>query len=253
MHGNVCIIDAQSDNSPQSTKVKVEFYGESMCPFCRKFVAEAWPAVWRNEDLKEFVDYTMVPWGNAYFTTQACGGAPYNAQTRACWYKNCVETSADDPDCFEGEIVYQHGPDEGILDIYESCVLNELGITVGVEFAECVEGSNMEKYKHDVPALVEECLSCRKCRNTVDACVHSQRGKDLEIQMAKKTPSHPGVPYIVVNGKAIDNPLAVKQAVCETLSEQDRPESCGSSSSGGASGAFIRSSNSETVNTSMCV
>mmetsp|Transcript_1543 Transcript_1543/g.2108 ORF Transcript_1543/g.2108 Transcript_1543/m.2108 type:complete len:272 (-) Transcript_1543:82-897(-) len=224
---NFIVDDAKTQEVPKETieKIKVEFYGESECPYCRKFVTEAWPEVWSDSELKELVEYTMIPWGNAYFATNSCGGAPYNAQTRACWYKTCVAVSADDADCFSGEVIYQHGGSEGALDIYESCVLNELGITMGVSFAECVEGPNMEKFDRDVAALVEHCISCSSCLHKVEACV-AQNGKELEVQMAKATPSHPGVPYVLVNGKPIDEPLDVQQAVCEALPDDARPSSC---------------------------
>ena len=54
-------------------KVKVHFYGEAQCPFCRKFVTETWHEIWSDEELKSKIDYEFVPWGNAYFATEECG------------------------------------------------------------------------------------------------------------------------------------------------------------------------------------
>jgi len=224
-------IGTTAEREASSIKVKVEFYGEAKCPFCRKFVTEAWPMVWKDPVLKELVDYSMFPWGNAYFSTQTCGGGPYSPETRHCWYTNCVDVATPaDPDCFEGEAVYQHGPSEGALDIYEACVINELGMDTGVEFAACIEGPNMELYDHNVTALVETCLSCGHCLHKVNTCVSSKRGKELEVQMAKATPDHPGVPYIVVNGNPLDDDdvLDIKKIICEAAasSQADRLKSC---------------------------
>jgi Gamma interferon inducible lysosomal thiol reductase (GILT) len=103
-----------------STAVKVQFYGESQCPFCRKFVTETWNEIWNDADLKAHIDYEFVPWGNAYFATVECGKGPYDPKERACFYDHCItnsghtfDSSTPDDDCFSGEPVYQHSQKEG--------------------------------------------------------------------------------------------------------------------------------------------
>lgn len=221
---------AAATNNNNNVLVKVEFYGEALCPFCRKFVTTAWPSVWNDAQLRLLVDDTMVPWGNAYFPTRQCGGEPFSHETMACWFQHCVQTlSADnDDDCFAGKPVHQHGAIEGILDQYETCVLHELGLEAGVAFAVCVEGPNLERYQNDATALVAACLD----DSLIDAmqhCVETQ-GRDLEILNAKQTPGHAGVPYVLVNGVPLQDPLQIKAAVCQALAEESiRPASCSSS------------------------
>jgi Gamma interferon inducible lysosomal thiol reductase (GILT) len=102
--------------------VKVQFFGEAQCPFCRKFVQEAWPSVWEDSDLMQYVQYDFVAWGNAYFQIQKCsrGDDTYNADERKCWYANCSPIDRQggnavqyEDDCFSGKVIYQHSAKEG--------------------------------------------------------------------------------------------------------------------------------------------
>jgi hypothetical protein len=105
--------------------VKVDFFGEAQCPFCRKFVREAWPTVWQDTELMEYVQYDFVAWGNAYFQTEQCShGDVYDADERACWYENCspnqtngqptgIFGKSDENDCYSGKVIYQHSEKEG--------------------------------------------------------------------------------------------------------------------------------------------
>ena len=226
-------------------QVKVEFYGEALCPLCRQFVTQAWPTVWNDADLKALVDYTMVPWGNAYFATAECGGLPFNKQTMTCWYQHCVEKAADDDndkDCFTGQAIYQHDKFEGLLDQYESCVLHELGLDAGVAFAACVEGPLLEQHLNNVSALVASCLD-ESLAPAMQDCVQTQ-GRALEVRNAKQTPRHLGVPVVLVNGKPADDPMTdIKTAVCQAVPGEARPTSCKSTTNTAASSSSSRATN----------
>ena len=104
--------------------VKVDFFGEAQCPFCRKFVREAWPVVWQDTELMEYVQYDFVAWGNAYFQIDQCShGDVYDPDERACWYEHCSPTRRSHPNylqeddasehCFSGKVIYQHSEKEG--------------------------------------------------------------------------------------------------------------------------------------------
>lgn len=102
----------------QEEVVRVQFYGEAQCPFCRKFVREAWPTVWHDAELMQHVDYDFVAWGNAYFQIDKCSnGDVYDADERACWYENCSPNGnriqKEEDYCFSGNVIYQHSDKEG--------------------------------------------------------------------------------------------------------------------------------------------
>ena len=210
--------------------VKVRFYGESQCPFCRKFVTTSWKLIWDDDELRALIDYDYIPWGNAYFATDVCGRGPYNADERQCWWKECIGGNGggggrnssswnnhdddDDNDCFKGPVVYQHSEKEGLVDIYESCVKELYGIDEAVDFTYCAEGPKMDQA--DIPEAKDLMQSCAKFPDDVQLCF-DLRGRLLEIDNARQTPDHPGVPYVVVDGEALDDPFEVKGVICERL------------------------------------
>ncbi|KAG7351711.1 thiol reductase [Nitzschia inconspicua] len=234
--------DNDDDNS-NTIRVQVVFYGESQCPHCRKFVTEAWPTVWLDvEGLREYVDYDMIPWGNAYFATQECGHGPYSPDERACWYKKCKDqytlTVKDDQnnddggnDCFTGRAVYQHGEKEGIVDIYETCIKVAYSLEDAVDFTYCAEGSIMDNEEINAEQLLTICTVSLPDvdAKAVQQC-YEQRGKQLEIANAKQTPEHPGVPYVLLDGKPVDDPMEIQTAICNALQSKGLdplPDSCG--------------------------
>jgi hypothetical protein len=217
--------------------VTVEFYGEAQCPYCRKFVQEAWPTVWEDDELMKHVQYDFVAWGNAYFSTAKCSSSSsssssnsqYDPQERACWYKECIETSPDnikrtegDDDCFSGKVIYQHSEKEGMVDIYENCVKLHYGLETAVDFTYCCEGPNMDDptlaTAHD---LLVKCANGDDSSSAFDAdviqdCLETH-GHIMEVLAAKQTPSHPGVPYVVVDGESLEDPFSIQKAICDRL------------------------------------
>ena len=210
-------------------QVSVRFYGESQCPFCRKFVEEVWSEIWKDADLQSYIDYDFVPWGNAYFATAMCGQGPYDPKERACFYDHCI--TAEDPDdkaCFGGEPIYQHSEKEGKVDIYETCILHDVGLKEAVDFTYCVEGSIMDDTSLTAQDLLEKCASEGVDPSKVQDCLET-RGRALEIKNAKKTPVHPGVPYVLVDGESLDDPFQTKAAICEKLKQKGAtPNACAS-------------------------
>ena len=217
------------------TLVNVKFYGESQCPYCRKFVREAWPEIWNDKELRSVIEYDFIPWGNAYFATNECGKGPtYDAEERQCWYKKCIAKNSSitinnknnnndgvegrDNDCFIGPVIYQHSTEEGILDIYETCVKELYGLDIAVNFTYCVEGPKMDDT--DTYGTAKELMSsCIDACEDIHAC-YKLRGHLIEISNAKLTPNHPGVPYILVDGDAIDNPFDIKNVICDKLKQK---------------------------------
>ncbi|CAJ1968926.1 unnamed protein product [Cylindrotheca closterium] len=210
--------------SSEKPKVVVRFYGEAQCPFCRKFVTEVWQPIWEDLELRNYIDYDFVPWGNAYFATKQCGSGPYNSVERACWYKNCINEQSDGKkDCFDSEaVVYQHGQKEGDVDVYESCIKTLFGLDYAVEFTYCAEGPKMDNKSQDSKALMKECAGLvipKVDFPAIDECFDLQ-GRKLEIHNARNTPEHPGVPYVLIEGAPIDDIAHTKETICKRLEEK---------------------------------
>jgi hypothetical protein len=226
---------ATAATADTTTTVKVVFYGEAQCPYCRKFVTDIWPKVWDDLELRSFVDYDFIPWGNAYFATDECGKGPqYNPAERHCWSSMCFPESKDGfednaNDCFSGEPIHQHSVKEGQVDIYETCVKEMYGMETAVDFMLCCEGDFMETMD-SAKDLMKQCTPTLEIAAGVEECLEV-RGKQLEIQNAKATPDHPGVPFVMVDGEALDDPFSVKDAICAKLAnggtaEDDLPKAC---------------------------
>mmetsp|Transcript_21972 Transcript_21972/g.30586 ORF Transcript_21972/g.30586 Transcript_21972/m.30586 type:complete len:276 (-) Transcript_21972:1135-1962(-) len=243
-----------------NSNVTVRFYGEAQCPFCRRFVTEAWPTVWNDPELRAIIDYDFIPWGNSYFPTQDCGGiddATYDADVRQCWYQKCITNNDNlvkmEEDCFSGEPIYQHSKKEGQVDIYETCVKDIMGIDAAVSFTYCSEGSHMDdEHLPSARDLMEKCITTRdgiSCGiadpvTAVQECF-DVRGRLIEINNAKQTPAHPGVPYVVVDGNPLDDPFSIKDAICERLEAKqgaaiEKPKSCRRPKHGTFSSSFLR-------------
>lgn len=207
-------------------KLDVSFYGESKCPYCRQFLM-----IWNDlyPDFKPYVNFHFVPWGNAYFATEMCGFGPYNPQQRDCWYEHCIVKSNDNEDaCFGGATVYQHSIKEGIIDIYETCVMDLISLDEAISFSVCCEGSKMDDDSMTAQELMESCLEDSTLHDVIHDC-YTTDGHVLEVMNAKQTPKHPGVPYVLLDGKPLDNPMAIKDCVCEALKEDGiHPELCDS-------------------------
>ena len=222
--------------------VSVRFYGESQCPYCRKFVEEAWPTVWNDAELMEHVDYDFIAWGNAYFATPKCSSqsdhSTYDPQERACWYKECIETSTDNPDeCFSPDkVIYQHSVKEGQVDIYEMCVKMHYGLEAGVDFTYCCEGPNMDDpHLAGAQDLLLKCStsssSSDRNRNATQVLdphliheCYKTLGHSIEVQAAKATPSHPGVPYVLVDGEFVEDPFSIQKAICDKLKQKKKQQ-----------------------------
>ena len=220
---------AATDPIVVAKKISVQFYGEAACPFCRKFVEESWKEIWDDDELKGHIDFTFVPWGNAYFATEMCGKGPYNPSERACFYEKCITAETDDDKaCFGGDPIYQHGKKEGQVDIYESCILEDNGLDAAFAFTICVEGSDMDDDAMSAHEVMIECVPEGVDPTEVEECLND-RGRKLEIANAKRTPVHAGVPYVVVDSKPMDNPFDTKATVCKLLDQQGvRPSGCSS-------------------------
>lgn len=167
------------------------------------------------EGIAAIVDLHHHPFGNSYFPTKACGGAPYDPQTRHCWANTCVGNSSPQPDCFSGTPIVQHGETEYDVNKVQACA-QPLTAGDGLvtqrywPFVVCMEkayGARGEK-------------AARSCATKsgidyaqLNACYMGAAGDAAVVAQAKATIDHPGTPYVAVNGHMVE-PDKVLAAVC---------------------------------------
>jgi len=169
----------------------------------------------------DILDLSVYPFGNSYYATEACGKGPYDSDERHCWYKHCVAAESPSSDCFRpGTIVAQHGDTERNINTIEACavVLNPSWKTYW-PFIECMER------EYSTGALPSCAANLGVDAKAISACADGPDGEAAEVKMAKATPDHPGVPYILVNGKVLDDPQGLLQAIC-TAYTGEKPTGC---------------------------
>lgn len=161
----------------------------------------------------DIIDLSFYPWGNAYYATDACGKGPYSSDERHCWFSRCVQPAHAPGDCFAaGSIVAQHGAVERSVNVIEACAIkhNPEWKTYW-PFVQCME----EKYEVDAAETCAKSSGLDYAPIAGCAGGPGSEGEAVEALMAKATPDHPGVPYILVDGKEVGNPTALLKAVCD--------------------------------------
>ncbi|VDM59706.1 unnamed protein product [Angiostrongylus costaricensis] len=149
---------------------------EALCPFCQGWmVDEFYPNVFKN--FAEFINVEFVPFGNA--------------------------------EIINGTITCQHGPEECMINRFESCLIHVLQSQdhyLGVPF-------------ENASALCFRDLSIGEAdQNLIQSCMVSELGEKLQQEAAEKTANvwpdqHIFVPWIIVNGVS----LISKQAMIDNL------------------------------------
>ncbi|XP_053503443.1 gamma-interferon-inducible lysosomal thiol reductase [Ictalurus furcatus] len=166
----------QVNSSRSADSVIVSLYYESLCPGCRQFLAlQLLPTFIM---LNEIMNVELVPYGNAQ------------------------EQQVGD----KYQFTCQHGPDECLGNMIETCVLNKLKGGAQYAVIYCMEAAA------DVVKAAESCLALFSPETRfgdIMACVNGDEGNQLMHQNAKKTaalqPPHQYVPWITVNGEHTDD------------------------------------------------
>eukprot|EP01061_Rhynchopus_euleeides_P028761 TRINITY_DN468_c0_g1_i1.p1 TRINITY_DN468_c0_g1~~TRINITY_DN468_c0_g1_i1.p1 ORF type:complete len:253 (+),score=110.41 TRINITY_DN468_c0_g1_i1:56-760(+) len=197
----------------QYPKVNVMFYAESHCPYCRQAMGGPVNETLTAEGVLDIMDFDYVPWGNAFYITEGCGGksGKYDASIRNCWDAACGAASPP-ADCFKGEMVCQHGTTECTDNAIQVCAKNasSAGVSQYMPFMYCME--YLEKSASSCASIYGIDYS------KVQACATGAQATTL-LQAAARTTAiipggHPGVPYIIVNGSPVSNTNQLLKIVC---------------------------------------
>ncbi|KAJ4840507.1 hypothetical protein Tsubulata_000443 [Turnera subulata] len=166
-------VSAYSLPLPQTNKVSLALYYESLCPYSANFIVNYLYDVFQDKDLLSIVDIYLSPWGNARLRGN--------------------------------DIVCQHGPNECLLNTVEACAIHAWPrLEDHFPFIYCVEKSVYERNFTQWGTCFEK-LGLDS--EPVTKCYASGFGKDLELQYASETdalqPPHKYVPWVVVDGQPL--------------------------------------------------
>jgi len=163
---------------------------------------------------RSIMNFDHLPFGNEYYATTACGGAPYDPDTRHCWAAKCVGTSSPAADCYNGTLVAQHGDEERDMNRMMACAKSlavpATPLRVYWDFVVCMEKAyetvGIGAYEHCGKVALYDPAELQQC-------FKGPRGDRAVEAVAMRTVDHPGTPYVLVNGESVE-PEDALQAVC---------------------------------------
>lgn len=219
--------------------VTVSLFGESGCPDTTGFIFG--PLLQVEEAVGEILRVNWTPFGNAYYITKECGGVPapagcstsstcrYDSTVRDCYFQHCgLGGHPRLADCYGPGVVHcQHGAAECFANRVEACV--KVRDPAGSwPIAQCIEKAfydgtlrNGHSSNEEVTKVAQSCGAPEEALS----CATGPAGDAAVEQMAKETPPHPGVPYILVNGVVLENEKQLLQAVCKAY-QGPKPAGC---------------------------
>lgn len=164
-----------------------------------------------------------MPFGNAAYSTpdDVCGMfnttgyawsefPGYDPDMRQCWEKKCgLDAKAAASSCYSGKAYCQHGGAECAVNAIGACAKHvtkadwtQYGMVVS-----CLEDyyDKIGEAEDDgvINSSIEKCTKgwLPNLRQALLGCYHSQAEEQLKA-VAKKTPVHPGVPFVRVKNKS---------------------------------------------------
>lgn len=190
-----------SSRATDTNVVRVDFYGESLCPDCRHMVLDVLQPIMKQQSLWSLVDLRYIAYGNV--RTTADGSIQCQHGDLECLYNryiNCAQQDGAETDAWFG---------------FVACMAESLG---------GLRGKDGEKYAEK--CAEENGYSGQKMKE----CATGSVGKELEKLAGSETdalvPKHTFVPWIVVNGAAIGSDFEnLDRYICAAL-DGNMPEAC---------------------------
>jgi interferon gamma-inducible protein 30 len=195
-------------------KVAVDFYSESLCPYCSNFIVNYLSKIVDNGVI-DIVDLRMIPYGNAHVYPT-------------------------------GEIICQHGEDECKLNIIQTCAIKLWPkVTKWFPFILCLETLVEDLPRAEVYPKWKTCVEpAGLSLELLEKCFGGPLGDTLEREFAAETdsliPPHQYVPWVLVNGTPLyDDYVYIEKSVCQAYKGANTPNVCERYS--GAGNAMIES------------
>ncbi|KAL8439494.1 hypothetical protein Efla_001425 [Eimeria flavescens] len=194
-------------------RVKVEVLYETLCPFCKLYLAGQVAKTMRS-DLGPWIDLHLYPYGELQLELQR--------ESRVYLPKTGNAREKD------GLVECQHGAEECRLNMLAACGLKKLNEDADrrLAFVECVEALPANKSEEWRICLKE----AGKQKAAIAECFESEEGQTLlkSVGNLSKRFKYNYVPWVNVNGRHLSSSEAnLAFAVCEALGP-DRPHVCSS-------------------------
>lgn len=189
---------ARSSEKPSGEKVRVDFYGESLCPDCRHMMLDVLHPI-MDKGLGPFIELRYIAWGNVR------------------------KMNGDTPQC-------QHGELECLYNRYINCA-QEMNSDSWFGYVSCLAEDLGALRKDDGESRAEQCAKDNGMSHVnLKTCATGDKGRSLEKLAQSDTealvPQHTFVPWIIVNGAAIGNTFEnLDRYICAAM-VGDLPEAC---------------------------
>jgi len=192
---------------------------------CQQFVTTDLNKTLSAEGVWDILDYDYYPWGNAYYNTSKCGTPSYDKPNGMyCWVRECgVENPPED--CFKGSIMCQHGQNECDDNRLEACARYLFKKTMGFEvalFSYCIEN-----YRFGSAALCGTFsgLDGSQIADCFNSAVGDAATQEVALATAQYGDSRLGTPWVVLNGKQVEDTGTLLHQVCEAYTGE-KPAGC---------------------------
>ena len=183
-----------------------------------------------------------MPWGNAYYNSSLLDGCPstpgggYDRGRMPCWAALCNATNAP-AQCFNGKKICQHGIGECEGDSMEACAMHAYpSPTLYAPFVYCLEGQHgywdQQAQKGGLnlsyvqpcaeqagisAAPILECFNDEALKTSLD----QEAARKTAKQAAMVPPSEWGTPFVLVDGKQLQDTDELLRSVCDAWKGQD--------------------------------
>lgn len=221
--------------------VEVKVYVEAGCPYSQAFMKDL-RDVMEDSKFATNTALAVVFWGNSYYSgVNACsvaGNGDWNRSSAKCWRDTCLAPGASalsqPSSCFgPGVARHQHGDLEGEVDRVASCAQRAAGndashgappwLRITTCLLEDYPAKNSTIGAND---LLTNCATKTSFPDVITeealACLAGPLAEQLEGEAASHTPPHPGVPYVLLDGKALDPEAQdFRTALCKKIDPSD--------------------------------
>mmetsp|Transcript_7062 Transcript_7062/g.12154 ORF Transcript_7062/g.12154 Transcript_7062/m.12154 type:complete len:314 (-) Transcript_7062:50-991(-) len=193
-------------DSSNNSKVHIQVYYETRCPYCVSFLNATLGSFWQKSDLKSNVNISLYPYGNAQTVLVSNVSMGYKF-----WHPK-VEQSK-----ITSMSVCQHGKDECFGNLIQACAIHLEPQDVHMDFIVCMSARVEDSFEKSSYECMEEAgMDKAKMKD----CVMGEQGSNITNEMAMKTEAvhgRVGTPWILVDGQNLENPDELQKAVCEIL------------------------------------
>ena len=203
--------------------------------------------------MSDFLDYSFVPFGNAYYPQSDCPGRVVYSRNEglACWQAKCGDVAAGQPEeCFAGAPLCQHGDSECAGDLLEACAVDIAGVWAAARFTYCYEGVHELDTDFAAPCAASAGIdydALSACAANDAATINTAVANATAIFAVENT--WVGTPTAVLNGVPVSSTSGLLAQVCKAAGA-DAPAGCTSADAApppaakesgfGGGGAYLR-------------